>query len=114
MQTQASPGSSISPDQRVAARFDTAMPVGLDGTQAQARNISETGIYFETADVQEVGSRVSMEIEYRLAGQLHRLVCEGEVVRVTRDGGRVGVAAKLLTPFFSPSDEDIEAEHHQA
>jgi hypothetical protein len=92
-------------DQRAAARFDTVLPVSVEGAEAWTRNISSTGIYFETDVAPEVGSLVNFTVEFTLQGKRNRLLCEGKVVRVDHGDERIGVAARLLTPFFAPAEE---------
>ena len=97
-------------DQRAAVRFDTEMPVRIDGAEGIARNISSTGIYFETDVRQELGALVNLTIEFSLHGQRQRLQCEGKVVRVDARDGRVGVAARLLAPFFAEPGTESQRE----
>ena len=87
-------------DQRSAVRFDAAMPVEIDGLGGRTHNISATGVYFETDVRQEVGALVNFTLEFTQGGERRRLLCDGKVVRVDRDGPRIGVAARLLAPFF--------------
>lgn len=93
--------SSQADDQRAAARFDSALPVELDGSDGRTRNISQSGVYFETDLPREVGELVHFTVEFHLHGQRHRLSCEGKVVRVDAKEGRIGVAAHLVAPFFA-------------
>ncbi|RYF17145.1 MAG: PilZ domain-containing protein [Comamonadaceae bacterium] len=90
-------------EQRRADRFDTGLPVSIEGASGQTHNVSAQGIYFETDSRQELGSLVNFTVEFTLYGHKHRLLCEGKVVRVEPRGDRVGVAARLVAPFF---DED--------
>jgi hypothetical protein len=87
-------------DQRVAPRFDATLPVTVAGMPGETHNISAQGVYFETDAQQRVGALVNFTVEYTLLGRKHRLLCEGKVVRVEPQGGRVGVAARLVAPFF--------------
>jgi hypothetical protein len=89
---------------RVADRFDTELPVEIDGIESLTRNISATGMYIETYTHQTPGSRVHFTVEVVVRGQNLKLVCEGEVVRVEQKGAKTGVAIKLDKSFFS----DIE------
>lgn len=91
---------------RASDRFDTDMPLEIDGTSGIARNISATGVYFETDLSREPGSVVSLSIEVTMGGEKLKLVCEGQVVRVdSKRGGKVGIAARLQNSFFSnPAD----------
>jgi hypothetical protein len=92
------------PSQRSADRFDTELPVEIDGVQSLTRNISATGMYIETYTHQTPGSRVHFTVEMVVRGQNIKLVCDGEVVRVEQKGDTTGVAIKLDKSFFS----DIE------
>ena len=91
-------------EQRAAARFDTRLPIRIDGAHGVARNISNTGIYFETDVQQAPGQLVNVMVEYTVMGRKRQLMCEGQVLRVqSRDDGGVCVAARLLSPFFAPN-----------
>lgn len=92
---------------RGADRFDTALPVEIGGSQGMTRNISATGIYFETEVAQELGSRVRFTVEVNVRGEKLKLVCEGEVVRVDHNDGGLCIAAKLESSFFSDAGEII-------
>jgi hypothetical protein len=96
--------ADLDEDHRGAARFDTAMPVAIEGSLGQTQNISATGVYFETDVRQEVGELVNFTVEFTMYGKRHRLLCEGKVVRVDDHGDRIGVAARLLAPFFGGTE----------
>ena len=87
-------------EQRAAQRFDATLPVMVAGMPGETHNISAHGVYFETDAQQRVGALVNFTVEYTLLGRKHRLLCEGKVLRVEEQGGRVGVAARLVAPFF--------------
>jgi hypothetical protein len=91
-------------DARTAARFDTRMPVRIARGQGTTHNISAQGVYFETDDPPPEGALVSFSVEYTLYGRKHRLLCEGKVVRVEPRGATVGVAARLVAPFFETEE----------
>ena len=91
-------------------RFDTELPVEIGGIQGVTRNISASGIYFETEMVQELGSRVHFTVEVNVRGEKLKLVCEGDVVRVDRKDGTVGIAAKLMNSFFADAAEVIDVD----
>jgi hypothetical protein len=98
-----SPSGKPGREQRGAERFDTTLPVSVSGARGRTHNISAHGVYFESDMPQSVGALVNFTVEYTLYGRTHRLLCEGKVVRVERQGDRVGVAARLVAPLF---DED--------
>ena len=75
----------------------------------RARNISTSGIYFETDVDLPLGSLLDLSAQFTQGGRKHWLACEGTVVRVTDADGQHGVAARLVTPFFSPDQECLVA-----
>lgn len=81
------------------------MPIRIDGAHGHTANISAHGIYFETDVPQQLGALVSFTVEFTLHGQKHHLLCEGKVVRVQPEGSRIGVAARLLAPFFADEEQ---------
>jgi hypothetical protein len=97
--------SSAAHEQRTAVRFDKNMPVEIAGVEGETHNVSAHGVYFETDVPQRIGDLVNFTVEFQLEGRRHRLLCEGKVVRVQRQGGRIGVAARLVAPFFDQVEE---------
>jgi hypothetical protein len=97
--------SSTAHEQRTAVRFDKSMPVEIDGAEGETQNVSAHGVYFETDIPQRIGDLVNFTVEFQLEGRRHRLLCEGKVVRVQRKGRRIGVAARLVAPFFDDFEE---------
>ncbi|MDO8263344.1 MAG: PilZ domain-containing protein [Gallionella sp.] len=95
---------------RGADRFDTRLPVEMGRIQGLTRNISATGIYFETETAPEPGSRVHFSVEVHVHGEKQKLVCDGEVVRVDHQNGMLGIAARLTGSFFSDAAEVIDIE----
>lgn len=98
------------PDHRAAARFDTALTVDVEGLSARTRNISASGVYFETEVDLPIGTLLNLNVQFTHGGKQHWLSCEGKVVRVTHADGHNGVAAQLLTPFFAPTQEELVAQ----
>jgi hypothetical protein len=94
-------------DQRATVRFDKQMPVRTEQGAGTTHNISAQGVYFETDVEPRAGALVNFSVEYTLHGRKQRLLCEGKVVRVEPQGERVGVAARLVAPFFE-ADEAVE------
>ena len=92
-------------DQREAIRFDTALPLEMEGATGFTRDVSATGIYFETDALPEIGPVVSFTMRYRQGGKLHELQCDARVVRVEARGDRIGIAAKLMAPFLEMAEE---------
>jgi len=76
--------------------------------QGLTRNISATGIYFETEIAAEPGSRVHFSIEMHVHGEKQKLLYDGEVIRVDHQNGMLGIATKLTVSFFSDAAEVID------
>lgn len=93
------------PDHRAAVRFDASLPVQIGELGGTTHNISTQGVYFETDVEHRLGALVNFAIEFKLYGRTHRLLCEGKVVRVEPQGERIGVAARLLAPFFEGEED---------
>jgi hypothetical protein len=89
-------------DQRREDRFAAVLPLEMEGVSGFTRDVSETGVYFETdALSEEIGPLVNFSLEYRQGGQVQKLQCEAKVVRVEARGDHVGIAAKLMEPLFA-------------
>jgi hypothetical protein len=87
--------------QRGSDRFNTELPIELNGVHGLTRNISATGIYFESRADQPPGSIVRCIVEVVVQGEPLKMVCKGEVVRVDHKDGIVGIAVKLANSFFT-------------
>jgi PilZ domain len=96
-------------DLRAAVRFETALQMDIEGLGARTRNISTNGVNFETDHDVPLGSLLNLNLQFTHGGRTHWLACEGKVVRVARGDGQHRIAARLLTPFFSPVDERLTA-----
>jgi hypothetical protein len=102
MQPVPTPGEGVASasDQRRAERFGVGLPYTLDGVAGQTRDLSASGISFESDTGYPVGAIVKLTLRYGLDGHNFPLPCEVEVVRVDRTGDRFTVAARLCRPFF--------------
>lgn len=73
----------------------------IGGAYGLTRNVSATGVYFETTADQVPGSRVRFMVEVLVRGERLKMICAGNVVRVEQKLGTVGVAVKLSSSFFT-------------
>jgi len=87
--------------QRAADRFVSELPLHMNGVDGLTKNVSATGVYFETTALAEPGSKVSFVVEVLINGQNVNMVCAGQVVRVDHKDDKVGVAVKLSSSFFT-------------
>jgi hypothetical protein len=90
-------------DQRRAERFGVGLPYTLNGVEGHTRDLSSSGLSFESDVDYPVGSIVKLTLRYGLDGHNFPLPCEVEVVRVERTGEQFLVAARLCRPFFDPA-----------
>ena len=87
---------------RVAPRFGVGMPYTVDGHEGQTRDLSATGLSFDSDTAYPVGSLVDLTLRYGLDGHNFPMQCQVEVVRVLPNGGRFTIAARWCQPFFNP------------
>ena len=83
-------------DRRHAERYPVQIPVQLAQAPALTRDVSASGVYFETDHDLEPGT--TLEFSFTLKnpdGPPLLLSCKGEVVRVERRGAALGVAANI-------------------
>ena len=77
--------------------MSTTRPVRLDRGTGVTRNVSASGVFFETNVDYAAGSEISFAIELDgLRGEKLLLRCRGEIVRVESRDGKVGVAARIV------------------
>jgi PilZ domain len=93
-----------SADRRRAWRYPASLGVSLDSGQGVSRDVSASGIYFETDAALAPGQTISFSFnldniypDVRL--DLH---CKGKIVRVEQRGGQLGVAATIDAWSFEP------------
>lgn len=87
--------------QRATDRFISELPMEINGSPGVTRNISATGVYFETSEEPASGAKVSFTIDVLVNGESLKMVCSGEVVRVDHKEGAVGIAVKLDNSVFA-------------
>ena len=89
----------LSDDQmrRVDERIPSQFPVHVNGVQGKSRDISASGIFFEIDENNDVGSTIQFSVQLDTPGGAINLVCEGEVIRLEKRDGKLGIAAKILS-----------------
>ncbi len=83
-------------------RVRTALPVHLDRGTGITRDVSASGVFFETDTNYTAGSEISFSIELDSPGGKMMLRCQGQIVRVEHRDGKVGVAAKIIESRLEP------------
>ena len=94
-----SPAAGNAADQRAAPRFGVGMPYTVDGHEGQTRDLSATGLSFDSDIDYPVGSLVDLVLRYGLDGHNFPMACQVEVVRVEPCGPGFTVAARWCQPF---------------
>lgn len=80
---------------------DLRVKLGADGTGI-ARDVSPSGLYLEMDESAEPGARITFEIGFDTPGGTLLLSCLGEVVRVERRAGRIGVGVRIVESKLQP------------
>ena len=84
-------------ERRRAQRYRLAVPVRLqDGSTGITRNISTSGIFFETGRAHSIGDTFTLSVHLREAS----IQCEGRVVRLEQVEGKFGIAVDLTSYRF--------------
>ncbi len=82
-----------------------ARPVHLDQGTGITRDVSASGVFFETDGNYVAGSEISFSIELEGPGGKMMLRCQGQIVRVEQRDGKIGVAAKIIESRLEPVKE---------
>lgn len=96
-------------DRRQAPRFRIAIPVELEGGRGTTRDVSLSGVYFETDQSFAPGEQINLALvlERVSPGRPVRLECEGRIVRVSRFDTQIGVAVAFSSYRFGSSGQPI-------
>jgi len=95
--------SSRVPDRRRAVRFPITVPVELDGGGGVTRDVSLSGVFFETEQWFAPGEpiRLTLLLERASPGYTIRVQCEGRVVRVVDSDTKTDVAVQITSHAFA-------------
>lgn len=97
-------------DRRVAPRYQVRVPILFEGGEGMTRDISGTGVRFETASFLSPGASIRFALPFGRdgAGERFTVTCEAHVVRVEDASqgasGRYLVAARSGQIRFAPAD----------
>ena len=103
-------------EKRQARRFAVMLPVKLDQGNGWTRNVSASGVFFklfyDPAPPFLPGSRIRLAIVLEQLDAAMEVECVGEVVRVERAAGHVGVAVHIHSYRFD-ARETAEARERE-
>jgi len=91
-------------EKRLGERVEAAFAVRLGDASGVTRNVSASGLYFETQAALSVGGRINFAVDLEIAGASMVLSCLGEIVRIDQRGDQQGVAIKILDSTLSAQD----------
>jgi hypothetical protein len=81
---------------RKEPRADSYLAVALDGGNGVSRNLSASGIYFETEVPLRAGASVSFSMDFASPeGHPVRMFCAGWVIRTEQLEGRIGAGVRI-------------------
>jgi PilZ domain len=81
-------------------RLSLRYPVKLAKASGLTHNISASGVFFELDEDQAEGTEIQFTIELQTPGGPLNLVCQAQVVRVQKQDGKFGIAAKIINQEF--------------
>ena len=83
-------------------RVSTALPVDLGTATGITKDVSASGIFFETDASYAVDSTISFTVQLDTPGGKMLLKCRGNIVRIESRGEKVGVAVKITESTMEP------------
>ena len=94
-------------DRRHARRYRTALPVELKHGTGLTRDISTSGVFFETdlSFLLGITFRFSLVLEYADPDGPVRLQCQGKIVRVEPREDKIGVAVRFTSYCFDLQEQ---------
>jgi hypothetical protein len=82
-------------EKRRGERVSAALPVRLGTATGVTRDVSASGIFFETDAFEDLGDLISFTVEFSSPRGKTMLSCRGDVVRIERRDPGMGVAVRI-------------------
>ena len=83
-------------EKRREERIAAVLPVRLNNAAGVTRDVSVTGIFFETDAALAPGSSIDFVVDVDTPSGKRILKCQGNIVRTEARDSRLGVAVKIL------------------
>ena len=83
-------------DKRQEERVSAVLPVMLGNTVGTTRDVSASGMFFETSATLAPGETISFTVEFDTPGGKRMLRCLGDIVRTEIRDPVVGVAVRII------------------
>ena len=88
-------------EMRREERISASTPVNLANAKGVMRDISASGIFFETETRHVPGNDIELAVELTTPAGKLQLKCHGVIVRIEQCGAREGVAVKISDSLLS-------------
>ena len=98
---------SVGQDSRSSERLPVSLQASIASTECITRDVSASGVYIESGAPFELGERVDFVIDFDSPGGKLKLKCNGEVVRVEKKNGKVGVAVKIVESLMQSGQDRV-------
>jgi hypothetical protein len=96
------PSDNVEKRIRLDERLPVLLNASVNNTDCLTRDISASGVYLESSDTFDLGNRIDFSIELKSPGGALVLNCKGEVVRIEKLNGKIGVAIKIVESVMKP------------
>ncbi|MFB3884982.1 MAG: PilZ domain-containing protein [Thermodesulfobacteriota bacterium] len=92
-------------ERRQGLRYPIELPVEAEQAAGRTRDMSFSGIYFETESTFSPETQIELTLLWKptLLSAPMRIKCKGQVVRVERQEGKLGVAIAIEAYGFEMS-----------
>jgi len=90
-------------EKRSKERVLAALPVTLGSGTGVTRDVSATGMFFETTATLDSGSVIGFSVEFDTPTGKMVLHCKGNIVRTERRNNRLGVAVNITESTIETS-----------
>ena len=94
-------------EQRKGERINASLPVDAEGVPGLARDVSATGIFFETDASYAVGSPLNLALDLETPWGKVIFKCRGKIVRVESRDRKVGVAVQFTDSAADSADSRL-------
>ena len=92
-------------DKRREKRVAAALPLDLGGAAGVARDVSASGMFFETDASYAIGSPISFALDLETPWGTVMFKCRGKIVRLESRDQRVGVAVQFTDSTLDPGKQ---------
>ena len=89
-------------NKRREKRVGAALPLDLDGAAGIARDVSASGMFFETDASYAIGSSITIALNLDTPWGTVMVKCQGKIVRLEPHDKKMGVAVQFSESALDP------------